>query len=360
MNVKPDVRVSPEELTELTQDTPIPPPADYTGRSGDHPIYKNPLSQNVQILEPVPYEDCLDGFGQVELSHEEIAHFKSQGFIVKRGLIEDREGFDRLVDYYWNHMPSYFMDRDDTTTWFMQSDKTLTVEDSQSLGRTSAAGLKFQSPTQFGTEPSVLALSASHPNVQRVVEQFIGRPVRPAKRVRGLYSVSPTPAGTTVKLSPHVDVIPADISAMVIVTETPPRWGGFCVWPGSHTSLYPFWDTRHSTRISTQERLKAFLHARDRTVSTVAPVECVGSPGDVVFWHPRILHSSGKNYSAIDGSPCIRIVIPCDFQKDGRTFFDDDEHYGPGKREQWWVDAHNFTEDNEVPTPDNLWSEWNI
>ena len=359
MNLKPEVQVPPEKLIESRQDIPIPPSADYNGQAGNHPIYKNRISQNLQVLEPIPYEDCLDGADQVELSRQEIAHFKSQGFIVKRGLIDDREGFDQLVDYYWEHVPTYFMDRDDTTTWFIPPDKKLTVEDSQFLGRTSAAGLKLQSPTRFGTELSLLALSASHPNVQRVVEQFIGRPVRPTKRVRGLYGVFPTPAGSPMKLSPHADVIPADISAMVIVTETPPRRGGFCVWPGSHASLYPFWDTRHSTRISTQERLEVFLRERDRTVSAIAPSECIGSPGDVVFWHPRILHSPGKNDSAIDGNPCIRIVIPCDFQRDGRTFFDD-EQYGPGKREQWWVDVHNFTEDKEIPTRDNLWCDWKI
>ena len=360
MDLTPEVQVPLENVIESRQDTPIPPPADYSGRAGDHPIYKNRISQNLQILEPIPYEDSLDGSDQIKLSRQEIAYFKSQGFIIKRGLIDEREGFDRLVDYYWEHVPTYFMDRDDTTTWFMPSDKKLTVEDSRSLGRISAAGLKFQSPARFGTESFVLALSANHPKVQRVVEQFIGSPVRPAKRVRGLYGVFPTPTGSPIKLSPHADIIPSDICAMVIVTETPPRCGGFCVWPGSHAILYPFWDTKHSTRISTQERLEAFLCARDRIVNTIDPAECIGSPGDVVFWHPRILHSPGKNYSAIDGNPCMRIVIPCDFQKNGRMFFDDDEQYGPGKREQWWVDAYNFTEDKEMPTIDNLWSEWNI
>ena len=223
MNLKPEVQVPLEKVIESRQDTPIPPPADYNGRAGDHPIYKNHISPNLHILEPIPYEDCLDGSDQVELSSQEIACFKSQGFIIKHGLIDEQEGFDRLVDYYWEHVPAYFMDRDDPTTWFMQSDKKLTVEDSRSLGRISAAGLKLQSPTQFGTESSVLALSANHPKVQRVVEQFIGSPVRRAKRVRGLYGVSPTPTGTSMKLSPHADIIPSDICAMVIVTETPPR-----------------------------------------------------------------------------------------------------------------------------------------
>ena len=46
---------------------------------------------------------------------------------------DDREEFDRLVDYYWDHVPAYFMDRDDSTTWFMNLNKKLTVEDSQTL-----------------------------------------------------------------------------------------------------------------------------------------------------------------------------------------------------------------------------------
>ena len=63
MNLKPEVQASLKELTEPTQDTPILSPINYSGRT--HPIYQHPVSQEVQILEPVPYEDCLVGSDQV-------------------------------------------------------------------------------------------------------------------------------------------------------------------------------------------------------------------------------------------------------------------------------------------------------
>ena len=99
MNLKPEVQVPLEKVIESRQNTPIPPPADDNGRAGDHPNYKNHISPNLHILEPIPCEDCLDGSDQVELSSQEIACFKSQGFIIKHGLIDEQEGFDRLVDY---------------------------------------------------------------------------------------------------------------------------------------------------------------------------------------------------------------------------------------------------------------------
>ena len=48
---------------------------------------------------------------------------------------------------------------------------------------------------------------------------------------------------------------------------------------------------------------------------TVAPAEIVGRPGDVVFWHHRMVHSGGVNHSAdpawVPSGPCVRMVVPC-------------------------------------------------
>ena len=59
-----------KELIDPMEDVLILPPANYSGRS--HPIHQQPVNQEVQILEPIPYEDCLDGVDQVELSFQEI------------------------------------------------------------------------------------------------------------------------------------------------------------------------------------------------------------------------------------------------------------------------------------------------
>ena len=346
---------------EVIEEVSTPPPADYVGKIGTHPIFNLTIKKNVALtpLETIPYEDCLEGADQVKLSKSEIEHFKSQGFIVKRGLVNDKEGFRRLEDYFWEHVPDYYMQRDETSTWTHRGEK-LTTEDSQCLGPVVGNYFKMRSPTRIGTENWLLALTTNHPNVQQVVEQFIGTPIRPTQRVRGIYGLAPLAEDEPKRLGPHVDPIPTYLSAMVLINEIPPRCGGFVVWPGSHIFLHPIWDTCHSTKISSTDRLMFFFNEFDRIVSNVSPVEFSGSPGDVIFWHPRLIHSGGINFSATDDKPRIRMVVPCDFQKGDLSFFDDDEFFGPGKTNQWWIDAFNFAEDTEVPTKDNLWHDWLI
>ena len=346
---------------EVIEEVSVPPPADYEGRVSTHPVLNLKINKNVPLtpLEPIPYEDRLEGADQVKLSKAEIEHFKSQGFIVKRGLLNDQEGLRRIEDYFWEHVPDYYMRRDETSTWSHRGEK-LTTEDSQCLGKVGGNSFKLRSPTRFGIENWLLALTTNHPNVQQVVAQFIGTPIRPTQRIRGIYGIAPLAEEEPKRLGPHVDPNPAYLSAMVLINEIPPRCGSFTVWPGSHILLHPTWNTCHSTKISSTDRLMVFFNEFDRIVSNVSPVEFCGAPGDVVFWHPRLIHSGGVNFSAIDDKPRIRMVVPCDFQKGGLSFFDDDDVFGPGKTNQWWVDAFNFTEDTEVPTKDNLWHDWVI
>jgi len=58
------------------------------------------------------------------------------------------------------------------------------------------------------------------------------------------------------------------------------------------------------------------------------------------------------------GPPSIRIIIPCDFQRAGQSYFDDPD-YGPGEKFQRWIDSRNAVED-VPPTEDNMWDEWAI
>ena len=347
--------------TEVIEEVSAPPPADYGGKIGTHPIFNLTINKNAPLtpLDPIPYEDCLAGTDRVKLSKEEIEHFKSQGFIVKRGLVKDQEGFRRLEDYFWEHVPDYYMRREDTSTWSHRGEKP-TTEDSQCLGPVYGNSFKMRSPTRIGTEHWLLALTANHPNVQQVVAQFIGTPVRPTQRVRGIYGLAPLAEDEPKRLGPHADPNPAHLTAMVLINEIPPKCGGFTVWPGSHILLHPTWDSCHSTKISATDRLMVFFNEFDRIVSHVSPVEVGGAPGDVIFWHPRLIHSGGINFSATDGKPRMRMVVPCDFQKGDLSFFDDDEFFGPGKINQWWIDAFNFTEDTAFPTKDNLWQDWVI
>ena len=164
------------------------------------------------------------------------------------------------------------------------------------------------------------------------VSRFTGTPVKRLSRVRGVYSKFPHRPGTEGKLAPHADHIASQLSAMVLVVDVPPRCGGFTIWPGSHRLLHPHWDTVFGSRIG-PDRADRYQEARDSALREITPLEFPGSAGDVVFWHPRLIHSTGVNHSAELGRPILRLVVPCDYQRDGGTWFDDVD-YGPGSDRQ--------------------------
>ena len=141
---------------------------------------------------------------------------------------------------------------------------------------------------------------------------------------------------------------------MVLVDEFGPACGGFMFWPGSHTSLHPSWQTVHGSGMDV-EQPEPFRAAKEQTLRETIPLEFTGSAGDVIFWHPRALHSAGINRSAELGAPMVRPIIPCDFQRDGLTSVDDPD-FGPGEAFQLWIDTRNVAEDLPA-TPNNMWDD---
>ena len=55
-----------------------------------------------------------------------------------------------------------------------------------------------------------------------------------------------------------------------------------------------------------------------------------------------MVHSGGVNRSAdarwVPEGPQIRMVVPCDFQKEGLTYLES-ETSNPGPNHQWWVNT---------------------
>ena len=330
---------------------------DYTEYAKGH-LTGQPTAEGVTARQPVSFEDpdCFaPGPG---LNRGEIEHFKKRGFIVKRGLIDDADVFRQVADHLWAHVPRGQMRRDEPDSWHLP-EGAWTDADVARVGRLMHANWKMRSPgpAGIGTEAFLVDAIANHPNVIAVARAFLGAPIRPARRVRGIYAVFPKPPSAPGRLGPHADYMAAQLSAMVLAGDIPPRCGGFTLWPGSHHLLHPHWDTLHGGVMSA-EKGEGFRLARDEVLRDITPVEFSGSAGDVVFWHPRTLHSAGVNYSADGPSPMVRLAVPCDYERAGLTYFDDDE-YGPGEKFQWWVDTRNFRED--VPaTADNIWHNWAV
>ena len=128
-------------------------------------------------------------------------------------------------------------------------------------------------------------------------------------------------------------------------------------WLGSHVTLHPYWRTVHGSGMDAAQA-EPFRAAKERALKETSSIEFTGSPGDVIFWHPRALHSAGINRSAEKGKPMARPIVPCDFQLAGLTFADDTD-FGPGEDFQWWIDTRNTTKDLPTTT-DNIWDDWAI
>ena len=328
-----------------------------------------PTADDVRVRQPVPFASASPDAGRsgapgvassAVLADDEIAHFKERGFLVKRGLIEDAEAFAQAADHMWAHVPYNTFRRDDAETWLRPAHEKWRDEDVPRIGRLAHGNWKMRSrgADGIGTEPFLVRRIANHPNIRAVAARLLGGEIKPARRVRGIYAIFPKSPSASGKLGPHADYMAAQLSAMVLANNIEPRSGGFTLWPGSHLRLHPHWDTVHGSVMSAA-RGDGFREARDAVLRDITPVEFSGSAGDVVFWHPRMLHSAGVNYSADPGrKPIVRLVIPCDYERAGFTYFDDDE-FGPGEQYQWWVDTRNFRED--VPaTADNIWHGWAI
>jgi ectoine hydroxylase-related dioxygenase (phytanoyl-CoA dioxygenase family) len=88
------------------------------------------------------------------------------------------------------------------------------------------------------------------------------------------------------------------------IDDLPPNCGGFTVWPGSHTRIWPEqWKAFQAGEKHTDNHL-AVRQAGGYTDPVIGqikadtqPVDCHGPAGTVVLWHTKILHIPGQNCS---------------------------------------------------------------
>ena len=309
-------------------------------------------------LRPVqPLDADFPNSTEPELSRDEIHSFKRRGFLIKRGVLRDSSVLDEAQSYFWSNVPRGIIRRDEPATWFDSPHTKMNPEDHPLVGALRGTNWKMRSPgvNGIGSEPFLVDGIANHPRMTEIVGSFLGSEVKHVSRVRGIYGVLPKEADVHETLHPHGDYMAAELSAMVLLHDTPPRYGGFTVWPGSHVRLHCHWDKVHGSTID-ESRAEGYRLTRDQVLRDTSPVEFTGNAGDVIFWHPRLLHSAGVNFSSETGNPLVRIIVPCDYQRAGMTYLDNMDH-GPGPLYQWWVDTRNTVEDCQS-TPDNMWDRW--
>ncbi|MEC7398325.1 MAG: hypothetical protein VX639_14390, partial [Pseudomonadota bacterium] len=143
-----------------------------------------PITDYLPLPKPTPFQDPVYFTRAPDLNDNEIAHFKRDGFIVKRGLIDDPALFAEVVDLIWSKVPRELMRRHDSETWVSPADSEWTEADSLKVGMLARDNWKIRSkcPWGIGTEALLVDGIANHPKVQSVVGRLIGRPVKPVRR----------------------------------------------------------------------------------------------------------------------------------------------------------------------------------
>lgn len=322
-----------------------------------HPTTK-PIAEDVKFLPSDTAQDVASSTWKHSLEHADIEFFKKHGYLIKRGLLADQSSsFEEAREHFWANVPGHGLRPHDPATWIDNPTSHWRPEDHPRVGSLLGTNWKMRSrgDSGIGTESFLVDQLANHPKMTHIASAFLGARIKPVRRVRGIYGVLPLADASADRMYPHGDYMASQLSAMVLLCDVRSRCGGFTVWPGSHQRMHMSWDCVSSSTI-TGDRVEKYPRERDQLLRDTRPVEFTGSAGDVIWWHPRVIHAAGVNYSSGTDEPIVRILAPIDYQRDGDTYVDDLE-FGPGPKYQWWIDTRNVLED-VASTPDNLWHGW--
>ncbi len=275
----------------------------------------------------------------MEISPEQISFFKDNGYLLIKNLL-DPELCARVRDQMWESLPSgSHLNRHDISTHVGPlkdkdfSDDVLNLRD----------GYRWQ-VREFGTDPLLVDL-VYNPRTCVIAEQLLGKgmlqpptvggmpmgsegsawpngPVDPAigDGARGVYCTLPYGDKARQPDHLHTDGHPFNLGMVGLIHDVPQDGGGFKVWPKSHRRLYPTFQMQYDQpRIPYYQHMPsykgiihspAYLQEVEAIMADTPPVDCWGEAGDVVFWHHRLAHMAGHNYSNV-----IRQAVLYDFTR---------------------------------------------
>ena len=231
-----------------------------------------------------------------QLTAEEVAFFKEQGYVIKRGIL-DPELMTQAREALWAGAPAELR-RDDPASWIGPFQEE--SEDKASVRREYT--WKYRTP---GSEAWMKELLPLNPSVWAIAEQLMGvGNLLVPERVRGIYCILPEGNLPERPYRFHVDQHPFHFGVVAYIDKVVPNGGGFAVWPGSHRRFYPAFETQHT--FNPKPEAQAIVKAMQEEPH----IDCHGDAGDVVFWHHRFAHSAGHNRSRN-----IRQAVLYDFRR---------------------------------------------
>ena len=158
---------------------------------------------------------------------------------------------------------------------------------------------------RVGKEAWIIDMLPRSPAIFAMAEQLLGAgEVVIPDHVRGIYCTLPRPVKTEVPDNCHTDGHPLHLGVVGYIDDVPPDGGGFRVWPGSHRDFYYAFKSQYVS-----ERAENYAAVLER-IRKGESVDCHGAAGDIIFWHHRLGHMAGHNFS-----DKIRQAILYDFCK---------------------------------------------
>ena len=248
------------------------------------------------------------------LSKEDIRFFKREGYLIKRGIL-DIELMACAREAFWAAAPPQ-LKRDAPDTW------SLPLPECRELP--SHMGGHIWKYRDLGSEDWMIELLPQNPQIWAMAEQFLGAgTLCPPERLRGIYATFPEGDHPSEAPTCHCEGHPFHLGVVGYIDRVLPEGGGLKVWPGSHQRFYYDFDGRYAA--TRDER-----YTRDTAYFDQLPyVDFHGEAGDIIFWHHRLAHSGGHNYSRQ-----IRLALFYDFIKD------------------------DMEEKLDMPPAEDMWEDW--
>ena len=301
------------------------------------------------------------------LTADQITQFKRDGFLILKGVLDPelcRQARDEMWEVIQEHLPR--MKRDDPSTWgpITEEESTKLQHRPEGGGDPYFSGNSHRFTVRNGA--SELMLNLAPRALWQVAEQLLGKgtavwpagvdesgyttgpcfmcddavgglnshvghtmgwspegtfTTEPALRLpktgpvwlngqgtRGLYCTLPnSPSHAPEYRGAHSDGACYGrwrLQMSAYISDVPPNSGGFTVWPGSHSRIWPEqWKAfkegeRHTDKHLAVRRAGGYA---DPVIGEIKadtqPFDCHGPTGTVVLWHTKILHIAGQNAS---------------------------------------------------------------